>query len=218
MTESRLVLGLDPSLTQFGWAIHNPSATGSDRCVDRGRFKTKSKDLFLSRYKLQRQRVSELLNTHPHIKRVGIEFPIFNDLFSEGMYGLFLFVCEALYDSKVDVVFFSPNQLKAHARSITDLPPKWKMEKKEMVDAAKIDTGGSGRWNHNEADAYWCAIAASRFWRYYEGEIEESDLTEVEKHQFTHVHTYVRGRKQGQTFQKGLIFKEDSRFFLWSQR
>lgn len=210
-----IVLGLDPSLTAYGWAVHDTDATGPARCVDRGRFATKADVTFVDRYIFMRDSLRALIQrTNPD--RVGIESPIFNDLFSEGMYGLFLYSNEALKLERKDVVFFSPGQGKAHARESLKRPPGWKMLKGDMVDAAKDDTGG-GRWNHNEADAYLIGRLAGRFWKFAEGVIPEADLSPVERKQFLDIHTYQRGARAGQTVKKGLLFREEDRFFRWSQ-
>jgi len=151
------------------------------------------------------------------VVRVGVEYPVFNDLWSEGMYGLFLYTCEALHEVGADVVFFSPGQIKAHAHRFLERPKGWKMNKPDMVEAAKTETGGSGRWNHNEADAYWVAWSAARFWLFLDGVIEEGDLTPLERKQFTEIHTFTRGKKVGKTVKRGILYREDERFFRWSQ-
>ena len=212
-----LVLGLDPSLTQFGWALHDDTAKGADRCPARGRFKTPSKMLFIDRYIHMRESLRDLIKTHKP-EAIGIEYPVFNDLWSEGMYGLFLYSCEALRNEGADVVFFSPMQVKVHARLSLDRPKGWKMLKGDMVDAAKEDCGGKGRWNHNEADAYLVARTAARFWRLYGGLLNEDDLTEPERKQFLKIHTYQRGKKAGKTERRGIMFRESERFFRWSEQ
>ena len=147
---------MDPSLTNFGWAIHNTNAPVGDasRCLGRGRFRTPAKMEFIDRYVHMRESLRALINEHQPDK-VGLEFPVFGNLWSEGMYGLFLFTIEALKKEKCDVVFWSPLQVKAHARDTIDRPKGWKMDKVDMCEAAKVDAAG-GRWNHNEADAYPC--------------------------------------------------------------
>lgn len=170
---------------------------------------------FLDRYMAMREWLREKLREFQP-RAVGIEYPVFNDLWSEGMYGLFLYSCEALKLEQQDVVFFSPGQVKVHARHHLERPKGWKMMKPDMVEAAKADTGGRGRWNHNEADAYWVARAASRFWALYDGEIDEGDLTAPERHQFLKIHTFQRGKRAGKTVKRGIIHREDERFFLWS--
>lgn len=210
-----LVLGLDPSLTAFGWAVHDSGASGPSRCVARGRFSTDSKMVFVDRYVSMRESLRKLLReTRPD--KVGIESPVFKDLFSEGMYGLFLYSNEALKLERKDVVFFSPGQGKAHARESLRRPDGWKMLKGDMVEAARADTGG-GKWNHNEADAYLIARLSARFWSLYEGEIGEADLTPVERKQFLQIHTFQRGKHAGKTVKKGLLFREEDRFFRWSE-
>lgn len=212
------VLGLDPSLTAFGWAIFNAEAEpGSKaRCPARGRFSTSSKTLYVARYMDMRARLTSLLREQTP-DRVSIEYPVFNNIYSEGMYGLFLYVSEALYVEGYDVVFFSPGQLKAHARTFLDRPTGWKMLKGDMVEAVREHTGG-GSWNHNEADAYWAAVAGARFWQFYDGVIQEVDLTPLEKKQYARIHTFQRGKNAGKTVKTGILYREDERFHLWSKR
>jgi hypothetical protein len=132
------------------------------------------------------------------------------------MYGLFLYSCEALRAECMDVVFWSPLQAKAHARDTLDRPKGWKMDKMDMVEAAKQDAG-KGRWNHNEADAYLVAVLSGRFWSFYDGTLESGGLTPTESRYFTRVHTYQRGRKAGKTVKTGAIHRDQDRFFMWSR-
>lgn len=267
-----MTLGMDPSLTNFGWAVQGPGF------VDGGLFHTSSKTLFVDRYIEMRANVRALIQ-RLGIKRMGIEYPIFHDIFSEGMYGLFLYTCEALKSEKVDVVFFSPGQIKAYARENLVRPKGWKMQKSDMVEAAKLVSGFKGTLNHNIADAFWVASLASRFWQFHdsvqdlirtpdisvqgklseiltdpidiqilEGAWESSDLAGVAKHlsmsqvaiqhrllksinqlavhlgdytplevkQFSSVREVSRGKHAGETEAKGIMFREDERFFCWS--
>jgi len=210
-------LGLDPSLTDFGWAIHDTESPS--RCVARGRFQTSARDLFIDRYCDMRESLRALVQEHG-IVRAGVEYPVFKDLYSEGMYGLFLYTCEALRAEKVDTVFLSPMQVKAHARDFLGRPrvggKLWKMMKGDMVEAAKADAGGKGPWNHNEADAYWVARTATRFWMLHDRVIQKADLTPAERAQFTSIHTYQRGKKAGETVARGVLYREDERFFRWT--
>lgn len=209
-------LGLDPSLSNFGWALHDSDAVGPSRCTARGRFQTSNKSLFIDRYCDLRHTLGEQIKS-VGVTRVGIEYPVFHSDYSEGMYGLFLYSCEALRAAQVDVVFFSPGQVKAHAAAFLQRPKGWKMMKPDMVEAAKADTGGHGKWNHNEADAYWIARTASRFWMLLDGVLKEADLTPAELKQFTEIKTFTRGRRAGETIECGIRYREDERFFRWSQ-
>lgn len=208
-------LGFDPSLTNFGWAVHDSDGVAAGRCLARGRFRTSSATLFVDRYCDLRASVISLLSQYD-VARVGVEYPVFDELYSEGMYGLFLYTCEALKLGCRDVVFFSPGQIKAQARQFLGRPKNWKMQKPDMVEAAQLDAGG-GRWNHNEADAYLVAKAAARFWQFYDGSLAKEDLTIPEKQQFAHIHTYKRGKKAGETEHRGILYREDERFFQWSR-
>ena len=212
-----LVLGLDPSLTNYGWALHDTNAPVGDisRCPARGRFRTPAKQEFVTRYISQRESLRAVIREYKP-DRVGIEFPVFSSMYSEGMYGLFLYSCEALRSEGMDVVFWSPLQVKAHARDTLDRPQGWKMDKVDMCEAAKVDAGG-GRWNHNEADAYLVGVLSGRFWDFFDGGLEEGGLTPTESRYFTKVHTFQRGRKAGRTVKKGVIYREQDRFFRWSQ-
>lgn len=210
------VLGLDPSLTNFGWSLHDDEAAGPSRCLRRGLFKTSSKTLYIDRYIEQRERLIALVH---ELKpdAVGLEFPVFDQLYSEGMYGLFLFTSEALRIMRQDVVFWSPGQIKQHAWESLRRPPGWKMDKPDMVEAARDDAGNTGRWNHNEADAYLCARLSARFWRFFNGSIQESDLTTTEAKLFASVKTITRGKRAGLTIHKGVAYRENERFFRWSE-
>ena len=210
------ILGVDPSLSNYGWALHDTDGVGPSRCVARGRFQTSNKSLFIDRYTELRHALGELIKSVGTTK-VGLEYPVFKDLYSEGMYGLFLYTCEALRAAQVDVVFFSPGQIKAHAHAFLARPKGWKMGKPDMVEAAKADTGGKGNWNHNEADAYWVARSAARFWLLLDGVLKDTDLTPAELKQFTEIKTFTRGPRAGETIQRGIRYREDERFFRWSQ-
>ena len=101
-------IGLDPSLTGFGWCVHDPWAQGKNRVIAKGRFTSSSKDIFVSRYMWFRTCVTELLQNFPEAKIVGVESPPFGEQFSEGLYGLFLYVNEAIYTQRRDVVYLTP--------------------------------------------------------------------------------------------------------------
>jgi len=223
-----IVLGLDPSLSNFGWAVHDSAEVGRKKCPHRGRFQTSSRTLFIDRYVDLRTRLCALLEEHT-IHWVGVEYPVFNATYSPGLYGLFLYTCEALRTQKCDVVFFSPGQGKAQAREVLGRPRGWKMMKPDMIEAACFDLQDStahesfvGRvlrdtsWRHDEADAYWIARTAARFWLLQDGAISESDLTPLESKQFLEIHTYTRGRRLREVEARGILYRENERFFRWS--
>jgi hypothetical protein len=158
--------------------------------------------------------VSQLLDRFPQVEAVGVESPPFGELWSEGLYGLFLYVNEALFTHRMDVVYFDPTRVKLLAKMDPSVR-KGKMDKWDMVEASKADTGIK-RWNHNEADAYIIARSAARFWDFVDGRLGEDELTPSELRVFTKTHTITRGPRAGKTIKSGLIFKEDARYFRFS--
>lgn len=212
-----ITLGLDPSLTGFGWCIHRSDVPGLARVVAKGHLSTAAKDIFVTRYIALRGLLMQLLTDHPQIQAVGVESPPFGESYSEGLYGLFVYVCEAVYLHRKDVVFFDPQTVKRLVRMDGKIR-RGTLDKRDMVEAARIDTGIlKGRFNHNEADAYHVARFAARFWEFVNGELTEEDLVPSEKNAFYKVHTFKRGAKAGQTIITGLAFRENARFFRFSQ-
>lgn len=164
-----------------------------------------------------RASIGQLLDTHPEVQAVGIESPPYGELWSEGLYGLFLYVTEAVFSRRLDTVYFDPLSVKLLAK----MDPKVRrgtMTKADMVEAAKADTTLQGarkasfQWNHNEADAYIIARSAARFWDFQKGLLCEEDLTPSEQHVFAR----TPGPKALRQKKMGLVFREDDRFFRFS--
>ena len=228
-----IVLGIDPSLRGFGWVVIDKDGVG---LIDKGLLSTGADMVFVDRYIYMREELRKLLQTWSKYAEglgesfcVGIESPIFNDLYSEGMYGLFLYCNEAFKVEKQDVVFLSPHQVKAQAHEFLGRPKGWKMMKNDMVEAAKKSMGTSlkGTINNHQADAYWVGRGAWKFWRVVEEVEAEKDLldavrdvglSEVDKKQFTDVDLYLKGAKAGSVKRKGLFYKESDRWFRWSEK
>lgn len=209
-------LGFDPSMTGFGWCIHDSQAIGPARVVDRGRFSTSAKTIFVKRYMEFRDHVAGLIERHPEIEAVGIESPVFGEQWSPGLYALFVYVNEVVYTHRKDVVYFDPGTVKMLAK-IDPSIRKGKMFKQDMVAAAKLDTGIRGAFNHNEADAYHVARFAARFFLRLNDVLTDDDLTPAEYRAFARVHTLSRGEQAGKTVYHGAIFKENSRFYRFSR-
>jgi len=207
-------LGLDPSLTGFGWCVHRSDVVGPARVIAKGVWATPASQVFVWRYMFLRDSVDKLVGTYPEIDGVGVESPPFGEMWSEGLYGLFLYVVEALFVRRKDVVFFDPQTLKRLAK----MDPKVRkgtMDKRDMVEAAKADTQVK-RWNHNEADAYLLARSAARFWEYQRGLLGHEELTPSEALTFCRSRVFQKGPRAGTVEKRGLIFKEDDRFFRFS--
>ncbi len=210
------ILGLDPSLTNYGWALHDTEAEGRDRVLARGRFQTKPREFpdEVGRYMHLRDRLRQTIAEHVP-DAMGIEHPVLGEDYSEGMYGLFLFSLEAIKDARRDLVLFAPPQVKKYAKDILQRPKGWKMQKSDMVDAAREHAGG-GKWDHNEADAYHVASLSGRFWKFHAGELAESDLTLYEVKLFTEIRHITKGKRAGSVEIKGILHRESERFFRWS--
>ena len=118
-----LTLGFDPSLTNFGWAL--VGAEDGPKLLRRGRFSTSSEELFVDRYVRQRDSLRQLIQ-QTGCRRISCEYPVFKEMYSEGMYGLFLYACEAFRAEACDVVVWAPPQVKQHARLRLGRPRDWK--------------------------------------------------------------------------------------------
>jgi Holliday junction resolvasome RuvABC endonuclease subunit len=211
-----ITLGLDPSMTGFGWCVHNSNVVGTGRVVAKGRFTTSSKAIFVQRYIELRSSVEDVLNKYPQIEGVGVESPPFGELWSEGLYGLFVMVNEAIYKHRKDVVYFDPVTLKMLVKVEPDARYGM-LDKADMVMAAKTDTGIKGTFNHNEADAYHIARFSARFWLFFKGDLLEEHLSDAEWRAFARIHTFKRGQRAGQVAKLGAVYKEGQRFFRFSQ-
>jgi len=161
-----------------------------------------------------RSAVGKVLDTYPEIEAVGVESPPFGESYSEGLYGLFLYVNEAVMMRLKNVVYFDPLRVKLLAKMDPSVR-KGTMDKRDMVDAARQDTGIE-KWKHDEADAYIVARSTARFWDLHAGRITESELTPAEDQVFRSVHTFTKGRKAGKTVGRGVLFKEGDRFHQFS--
>jgi hypothetical protein len=202
-------------MSNMGWCVHDPWAEGKGRVIAKGRFSTTAKEVFIARYLWLRDCITGLLLKYPEVRIVGVESPPFGELWSEGLFGLFLYVNEAIYLQRRDVVYFDPLTVKALAKEDPSVR-RGTMFKADMVSMAQADTGIS-RWNNDEADAYHVARFAARFWLLLEGEIEEDVLLPSERHTFMRTHTFVKGKHAGETTRDGILFREKDRFFRFSQ-
>lgn len=203
-------LGLDPSLTGFGWCVHRSDISGPGRVVAKGVWSTPSSQVFVQRYQFMRESVGKLIDDYPEVEALGVESPPFGELWSEGLYGLFLYVSEAIYSRRKDVVFFDPSSVKMLAKADPKIR-RGTMDKRDMIEAAKADTTIK-RWNHNEADAFIIARSAARFWEFQKGLLTEEELTPSEKRSFARTRT----TRSGRTVREGLVYRENDRFHRFS--
>ena len=210
-----IVLGIDPSLTGLGWCIHNGSVAGRGRVIAKGVFSTPNTRVFYWRYMYLREAIRKVLESYPAIEAVGVESPPFGESYSEGLFGLFLYVNETIMLARKDVVYFDPLRVKLLAKMDPSIR-RGVMDKSDMIDIARQDTGVF-EWRHDEADAYVVARSAARFWDLYAGRITAETLTPSEDQVFRGIHTFVKGARAGKTVKKGVLFKEGDRFYCFSQ-
>lgn len=205
-----ITLGIDPSLTGFGWAIHCSTEAREGRVVAKGVLSTTAAWLHVKRYMYLRDGLRDILRSFPTVHNIGSESPPFGESFSEGLYGLYLYVCEAALLERKDIVFFDPTTLKMLVRMDSKVR-RGTIDKNDVIDAARSDTGVKV-WNHNEADAYIAGRSAAHFWEFREGILNEEDLTPSEVQAFL---GKVRSKKDPSRT-GGLSVKEDERFFRFS--
>lgn len=212
-------------MTNFGWSLMDTQAQARDRLLARGTFKTPASQFFLDRYISHEQSLTALFEQFPYIEGVGLEAPIYNESYSEGAYGLHLFTLRALREARQDVVLFLPPQLKGLARghfSFQRKGPVPKMTKQDMISAVKRLLARPNEIhvklniNEHEADASIAAWYGGRFFELLNKSVQRSDLSEAEQHVFAEEHKIKQGARKGQVDQKGLVFREGDRFFLFS--
>ena len=169
----------------------------------------------MDRYVFIRHEVMNLIE-RLNPDKIGMEQSVFGSSQSPAMYALFITTLEAVKRSQKDVVLWSPTQLKSLARTLVKRPPKWKMEKSDMIEAAQKANNFKEKWNDNEADAFLIAVFSSRWWEYYTGKIMQSEFNKEEVHAFVEITYHVRGKKAGKVAYKGIEHAQGEKFFLWS--
>lgn len=197
------ILGVDQSFTAFGWAVLDTEAQGRARCRARGHKGTRPRYPFYRVRELRSYFSSVIEEQAPDY--VCIEEPLYGKEESEGLFALFLFCLDALYDANQDVLKINSSQRQAFVRRSLGRPSGWRVDKGDVAEAAQRDADGGG-WTSDEADAYMIALMGSVFWRYRAGELTDTDLTE-----------YERGWLLGTKRKKGILHRKNERFFLWSK-
>lgn len=201
-----IILGCDPSITGFGWTVHDTLKTGRERLIDHGVIKTTAKsNLMPWRYRTLRESFREILSRHPTIAFAGIEHPPYGASYSMGLYALYMDVWEAFLDHRISFVYFLPTQLKAYAREVLDVTGK--LTKKDMVDSYKslLNDEWDGRMDHNMADAGIVGHMGGRFASYLRHDIAEADLTAYESKLFVQ---NTMNRRTGSRREEGIIYNE----------
>lgn len=211
------VLGLDPSLREFGFAVFDEMV--GEAPVVRGRIRTEPAEFedFIDRYVWIREEMRKLIREHQP-DRIGIEHPVTGSSQSEALYALFYQLLEVIKLEKKDVVLVSPSQLKTWARTKIKRPPTWKMEKVDMIEAAmKLANDSGKKWHDGEADAFLIARFSHRFWQHLDGVLVVKDLTSNEKHAFLERSWFTKGKNAGKMKYAGIVHEEGEKFYQWSK-
>lgn len=209
-----LVLGLDPSLTAFGWALHDDEAVGRARRRDSGHEGTLPSTVPVARFMHHQEMVRDVLSRNA-VDAVCIESPAYDaGPFQTIHFGLMLFSLVPIFEARRDVVLFDPATLKYLARETTDR--KGAMGKLDMQRRVQVDTMDTKVIDNNEADAYLCAKYGARMMRLVNGLLRPEELTETERRVFLTREKTVK--RMGQRVKKRVshAFRENSRFFRFS--
>jgi len=136
-----LTLGLDPSLSSYGWCVYDGSKTGLDKVVERGRWKTPASQIEVARYITLRDSLRECVRKYD-IKRAAAETPPIGptgDWSQEKLYALFIVNMEVMYTEGVDIVLFAPTQLHLYAKQWGSQVVKGEWFKSDMQSTAQLD-------------------------------------------------------------------------------
>ena len=209
-------LGLDPSLSAYGWAIHDSSVSGKERRIVSGHEQTLPSTVPVARFMHFRTMVRNLLMEYdPDV--VGIESPAYDaGPFQTIHYGLMMFSLEVVFERRKDCVLFDPATLKMLAKADPSVR-KGTMTKLDMQRYVQLDTMDSAVIDNNEADAYCVGLFAARFMETVSGSVDLSSLTPSEQRVFLgrkRVVTTANGKKVRRIAH---AFRENSRYFAFSK-
>jgi Holliday junction resolvasome RuvABC endonuclease subunit len=208
------VLGLDPSLRSYGWAIHDDEKTGMARRVASGHEGTLSSSVPVCRFMHFRALVASLLNRYS-VDLVGIESPAYQaGPFQRIHFGLMMYSSESVFEKRLDFVLYDPATLKMLAKG--DPKKHGTMSKIDMQRKVQLDTMDPTTIDNNEADAYLVSLFAARFMRLKKGDIKPTDLTKSESSVFLERSRRVKTMSGVVTKKVAHVFRENSRFFQFS--
>lgn len=214
------ILGLDPSFSNFGWCIlEDTQDLFGNISITKGRFRWKEKTDyteydFVDPFPILEKKLRELISS-VNPDHIGIELPIYGTTYSEGMYALYIQNMRIIKQMKKNVLTVGNYDTKARVFDYLKLPKKTKVNKSELKLAARKHTGIQ-KWTSDEADAYWIAYLAMRFWKLQTGVLQESDLDKMDIEQLSCYSLYMKGPKKGTPKKLGLIHRPKDRYFLWS--
>ena len=209
-------LGLDPSLSAYGWAIHDDEQTGLKRRLASGHEGTLSTTVPVVRFMHMRALVASLLDRY-QVDVVGIESPAYQGgPFQRIHFGLMMYSLEAIFERRLDCVLYDPSTLKLLAKK-DPAKRKGTMSKLDMQRAVQIDTMDISVIDNNEADAYMVAKFAARFTGLRLGTLDPTDLDPSERQVFLERSRRVKTMRGVVSKRVAHTFRENSRYFNFSQ-
>lgn len=204
-------LGLDPSLSSFGWCVYDSAASTRSRSLVASGHEGTLNDLVpVARFVHARSMVESLLRRY-RVDVVGIESPAYDGgPFQTTHFGLMMFSMEPIFETRKDCVLFDPTTLKLVSTG------KSSASKQDMQRAVQLDRMSTEVVQSDEADAYHVARNAARFMMLRSGELSPDDLDENEKRVF--LQRSKKGRKASSPVRRvAHVFRENSRFFEYSR-
>lgn len=205
------ILGLDPSLNSYGWAVYNSKAKKpSERRVISGHEGTLKTTVPVTRFMHFRALVQDLLRRFK-VDGVGLESPAYDGgPFSETHFGLMMFSLEAIFECRKDCIMFDPATLKYLVKS-------GDADKSDMQRFVQLDTMNPDIINNDEADSYCVAYFAAKFFQLHNEFIKPEDLTDRERRVFLERGKHLKRGDQKVVRRTAHIFRENSRFFQFSK-
>ncbi len=209
------VMGLDPSLTAYGWCVYDSSAVGLSRRVKSGHEETLPTQVSVTRYMHFRELVTTLIKQY-NPDKVAIESAVLDGSpFSPIHYGLVLYSLEAIFEARKDVVLFDPSTLKSLIAGHSKI--KKKMFKSDMQNFVKLDTMDTKIVHDGEADAYCLAYEGHRFFQTVSGLMDVESLNEQEKRTFISKSKTVKTLRGKVRKNTSHAFRENSRWYNFSR-
>lgn len=209
-------LGLDPSLSGYGWAVFDSKQKGRARRIASGHEGTLPSVVPPARFLHFQSMVRELIKEYPGIEVVGIESPAYDaGPFQTIHFGLMQFSMAEVFLARRDCVLFDP----ATREFLVRVDPKkktGKMFKEDIQRYVQLDTLDSGFIDNNEADAYVIALFAARLKELRNGIISPEDLTPSELKKFVLMTKKKKTIFGTRTKNTGHAFRENSRFYDFS--
>jgi len=205
-------LGLDPSLTSFGWCVYDSSApTGPRKLVASGHEGTLNDLVPVARFMHARSLVESLLRRYK-VDVVGIESPAYDGgPFQTAHFGLMMFAMEPVFERRKDLVLFDPTTLKFVSAGKSDA------SKADMQKAVQLDRMSPDLVQSDESDAYLVAKNAARFKMLWAGELSPDDLTPLEQRVFLQRMRQPSKSSKRPAKRVAHVFRQNSRFFELSK-